>query len=396
VNIIIIINIYDINNNNMDLLPKEIIMVILEELPITGKRNLIRCNKELNKFSIEKYENQFMKMINDENYLGTKIKQLDSLGKYTLEILYDGYANLLPKIYIIKENKILNKYEEIYFNIAKKNFRELLEILIRHNRKYGPNILCGAARGGNLELLQWCWENVDILRKIIINTCWSYSIYTCAIKSGNLNILKFLRENNWYWDSNICAKAAKYGNLEMLKWLRENGCDWDSYVYAKAAKNGYLEVLKWAHENGCKLDCEICEIAVENNHFEILKWAHENGCYLSFSCLVKAAENGNLEILKYIIETGYYPCGSFICNRAAANGHLNILKWYHENGYKWDDDTCACAAEYGHLEVLKWLRENGCNWNSDVCTYAVENSYLEVLIWARENGCPENIIDPTK
>jgi phosphoserine aminotransferase len=48
-----------------------------------------------------------------------------------------------------------------------------------------------------------------------------------------------------------CSYAAENGNLEVLKWARENGCEWESNTCSCAAWNGHLEVLKWAKNNGC-------------------------------------------------------------------------------------------------------------------------------------------------
>ena len=46
-------------------------------------------------------------------------------------------------------------------------------------------------------------------------------------------------------------EAAKYGNLENMKWLKEQGCPWDSYTFKYAARNGNLENMKWLKEQGC-------------------------------------------------------------------------------------------------------------------------------------------------
>ena len=48
--------------------------------------------------------------------------------------------------------------------------------------------------------------------------------------------------------------ATEYGNLEVIKWLKENGCPWDTRTCTFAALNGHLEVLKWLKENGCPWD----------------------------------------------------------------------------------------------------------------------------------------------
>ena len=48
-----------------------------------------------------------------------------------------------------------------------------------------------------------------------------------AAKEGNMDILKWLKENGYNWEPGTCAAAAREGHLEALKWLRENGCEWD-------------------------------------------------------------------------------------------------------------------------------------------------------------------------
>ena len=45
--------------------------------------------------------------------------------------------------------------------------------------------------------------------------------------------------------------AAGAGQLEILKWLRENDFPWDEETCAAAALNGHLEVMQWLRANGC-------------------------------------------------------------------------------------------------------------------------------------------------
>ena len=76
----------------------------------------------------------------------------------------------------------------------------------------------------------------------------------------------------------FCEQIARSGNLELLKFLREHGCPWDSKTCSSAACNGHLECLKYAHENGCPWDEKTCSKAAEKGHLECLKYAHESGC----------------------------------------------------------------------------------------------------------------------
>ena len=45
--------------------------------------------------------------------------------------------------------------------------------------------------------------------------------------------------------------AARSGNLELVQWLRGEGCPWDHWMCYMAVYGGRVEVLRWARENGC-------------------------------------------------------------------------------------------------------------------------------------------------
>ena len=75
----------------------------------------------------------------------------------------------------------------------------------------------------------------------------------------------------------FCKHMARNGNVELLKFLRENGCPWDRFTCYKAAENGHLECLKYAHENGCPWDEFTCSGAAYGGHLECLKYAHDKG-----------------------------------------------------------------------------------------------------------------------
>ena len=53
--------------------------------------------------------------------------------------------------------------------------------------------------------------------------------------------------------------------MEVVVWLRENNYPWGWRICEAAAEGGHLEVLKYAHENGCpgwneNLYHELCDI----------------------------------------------------------------------------------------------------------------------------------------
>ena len=47
-----------------------------------------------------------------------------------------------------------------------------------------------------------------------------------AARSGNLDLVQWLRGEGCPWDWTTCHFAVRYGKVEVLRWVRENGCPW--------------------------------------------------------------------------------------------------------------------------------------------------------------------------
>lgn len=203
-----------------------------------------------------------------------------------------------------------------------------------------------------------------------------------AAKYNNFSIMKDIYSKftkfPWEKDSKIFSNAVTSGNLTMLKWLIANGCDYDESAYINAAKGGKIHILKFLkNENNhipfdkivCKknssyiedhvsLENEICEAAVRREKINVLKW------------MIK--ENGSL--------------GGNICDIAAEHGYFDILKFARRQGCGWSEDACMYAAAYDRLEILKWLRSgrDPCPWNEDMYIAACEENSTCVLEWLEQ------------
>lgn len=132
----------------------------------------------------------------------------------------------------------------------------------------------------------------------------------------------------------LCMHAAAIGDLEMLKWLRDERCPWDAGVTVAAAQGGHLEVLKWARQNGCQINFSTSMYVAEIGHLEILKFLKSDNCMMQPEW--------------------------WLCAYAARGGQLEVLKWLRSEGYPWDGLIYYNARVHGHLELLKWVKENGC------------------------------------
>ena len=226
----------------------------------------------------------------------------------------------------IKRYEILPKLDEISLLILR---HVLLDIPLPSNLSYSQqrNVI-----ENGLSLTIFFWEKLN--KRCICN---------CAVEYGNLDILKYARENALIkeggsirppWDKYTCAYAALSGSLICLKYLYENDCPWDENTCAYAAKCGSIECLKYARENGCLWNRRTCEYAAESCSLECLMYAHYHGC-------------------------------------------------------PWNELTCAYASFSGSLECLKYARENGCPWDEKTYRYAVENDSIDLLKYVHDNECPQ-------
>ena len=124
-----------------------------------------------------------------------------------------------------------------------------------------------AAEGGALGVLRWCHGTVDgevvdlepprvpreRLRDVLRLTASEQS-NDCAIAAfgGHLDALKLMTGGFGFWFNEwTCTRAAEGGQLDVLKWLRENGCPWDCNVLRRAEARGHARVAAWARDNGC-------------------------------------------------------------------------------------------------------------------------------------------------
>ena len=114
-------------------IPYDIVRVVFSDLPITDKRNLTRTCREhqtlidMLRLAVEDFHDQIRKT----GYAGLKKVSLSQLCKFTIELLFDGYAHLIPKRYIIEGNEVFyGQYGLIYFNSARRGKWTIVELLI--------------------------------------------------------------------------------------------------------------------------------------------------------------------------------------------------------------------------------------------------------------------------
>ena len=188
---------------------------------------------------------------------------------------------------------------------------------------------------------------------------FAWTIQDCAASAGRLDLLKWLCAEKGYERyrrrcSRLMRFAANSGQVAIVKWLREAGCPWDERLCYESARRGHLELLQHARQHGCPWDAWTAAVAAEAGHLKLLKWARANGC----------------------------PIDAWTTAHAARGGHLEVLQYLRSEGCEWDENTCSEAAEKGHLDCLKWARRNGCPWNGEDCyDLADDQKHEEMCKW---------------
>ena len=187
--------------------PLDIIKIIINDLSIIDKKNIIRCCKHYYQLCplIADFETKFCEYINSTKFVYDKKITFTSHQLYALEFIVCGRN--VPSKYLTDNKQLFIANPQLYYNMAKNRnnptlFREIYEIYGKHHIK---EIMVGAVTGGNLKIVRWAW------------------------RQGS-------------WKSNLSRIAAENGHFEVLKWLRGQGCDWNSYTCAQAALNGRVGI----------------------------------------------------------------------------------------------------------------------------------------------------------
>lgn len=190
------------------------------------------------------------------------------------------------------------------------------------------HLLCNdAALYGRLDILKW-------LRK---KQCpWESSMQDSASEGGHLDILKWAVDNGYKCTGLVYRSAAQYGHMHILEWAYANNYGFDNYdICGDAVRGGQLDILKWLRQRNCPWDYDVCLGAASRGYIDIIKWAHENGCPCSTYTYICAIENNQLDILKWLYENGYeIPENSYDYNMhklAADTGNPDMIEWVSEH-----------------------------------------------------------------
>eukprot|EP00594_Rhizosolenia_setigera_P006674 CAMPEP_0178952780 /NCGR_PEP_ID=MMETSP0789-20121207/8043_1 /TAXON_ID=3005 /ORGANISM="Rhizosolenia setigera, Strain CCMP 1694" /LENGTH=305 /DNA_ID=CAMNT_0020633945 /DNA_START=64 /DNA_END=981 /DNA_ORIENTATION=- len=198
-----------------------------EELELMGKGVVLYNRRDLMEWAIQEQQTSIIESFFEAAASEGRLDILDEVWNISQEcswfrwLCFHGYRTCNGKLNVLKWFLMKGIFDINNFN------NERCE-----------NV---AAYEGHLHILQWLKEDIGLQLKA--------DLYDHAIWGNQLNVLKWLREQEVSWGVHTFRIAAKYGNLDILQWLHDEGCPWDCKFYTRES---WLEpeAQEWLIANG--------------------------------------------------------------------------------------------------------------------------------------------------
>jgi hypothetical protein len=252
----------------------------------------------------------------------------------------------------------------------------------------------GAAKSGNVELLNWLYvrSHDDVLDS-------GHDIVNEAATNGHLHVLEWIlaKYNKNLWGRKTCHSAAKNGHLEVLQWLRSRDppCPWGESTFAAASGHNHKAITDWLQTlvPSCPFNSTVLLYAVRNGDLKLVQWLRSQTppCPFPDDIISQAFGNKNVEMRKWLVDNNA-PCNwnSKLCSIAVSHNDLNTLKWLRSltPPCPWDSWICEIAVRSDNIEVLEWLVSQGCELNNKSYHWPASSGQLDMLVWLHRRDAP--------
>lgn len=270
-------------------------------------------------------------------------------------------------------------------------------------------IFANACANGNIEILQWLKENnfetdqtvgieaasrnkSDIIIWLLQNGYkLADRVWSLMIQHGNLELLKYGKEKGYTFVSNFCHFCPT-NRPDILKWLYEQRIDHEDSNFHIGRWD--LETIKWLHARGYQWQEFTAADIIKSDQLESLNYVYDHGCVLSEYCYEEAARKGNKEIFQWLYDHNC-PKSNRTTRLLARRGNLELLKWCCERYFPFDELTMYGAIRNAACDnfsitskyLINWLRDKGCRWDYMSFAAAIKSNNKELINFVHENGC---------
>lgn len=204
---------------------------------------------------------------------------------------------------------------------------------------------------GNLELAEWLYQNGAPVHG-------AAHVTQFAVRSGNLEVLKWALERGSYLGPCVSEEAARFEKWDLLKWLRtEKNCPPGNLECTWIIKSGNLPMLKWARENGYYFLHFTLNFRIQEKHFECVEWAIDHGCLWVQNAMYMAFQLGNFNVVRWLHKKGCpWWSEELDITFDITIEHCMILEWALKRGCPWPKNLRAFPND--PPKVQAWLNAN--------------------------------------
>lgn len=307
-----------------------------------------------------------------EPFTPQEIEKLKYLDHY-----YD-----IPKInFMYTSGHSMTRYN-LYSTAIKYGNITILEWLKENNIPFDKEAYCIATEHRDLETVKWLYEN---------DYEWNHNVLFTAINCGKVDIADWLFEVDYPYQHLGCILidlAAHRGDIKTVKWLIRRKCDWSSTPFNGAIKKGDLNMMKVLKESNLPLCNSV--MGLSPPILENIKWLKSQGFPFFPAVMDKAIKAKNIELIDYLLDNGLEWKSSFF-STAVGTDDMSMVEYLHNKGCSFDSDSFLCAVECGNIRIMEWLHERKCSTNDEAYSIAAENNDLEVMSWLLKNKYTYNI-----
>ena len=308
-----------------------------------------------------------------------------------------GYTKNLDFINkVTSMNNIYTLAEKGHFNCLK--YFAVLFWRLSWSTKNGQQILMRACRFGHLEIVKYCIANKCLYAGNNSETNYDgcTTPLLVAVKYNHFEIVKLLwsayPNSNSSFNRNLSniylGYAFDHGNLEMIKLLRKNGFAFPDKPYRKAVKSNNIEIVKYLHENkvnkdtnpysGNSIDNSLMSIAAKNGNFEMIKYLIELGFpHYCDTVFRNAISIDRVDILDFFVKKHKITRTERYTQCAVYSNAFECLKYLHENNFKLGRECVDQAIKLGKFKILKYLLDNDCPYVTEIDP-EVKSNYINM------------------
>lgn len=222
--------------------PDKIINLTFVENTIIEAKILIELKKDEKIQFISEFGNEWFTCEDEEYVYKSLDKFIFEYSKIKLNELYNEKNYYFT--HINPNNERITNSKEMWWWASNDLMRMkwLNEIGCPYPKRLWSGVL------NNLDNLKWLFDNIPVE---ILNLYKSPYTFQEAAKIGNIDLLKFLKENNVQCDTKTFHNATTEGNLNIIVWLKENKCPWNKSTYNRALKTNNNEIIRLLINSGC-------------------------------------------------------------------------------------------------------------------------------------------------